>query len=182
MKFSKEQQTVIDEYVDLRKKVLEATSILHEKHQKHTQCSKGCAECCIKFSVFPIELAYLLHHLKTDSILKAENNGQKCIFLKNNICSMYEYRPFICISHGLPILHVNEHSDDNELSFCPLNFSDVTDDYFDYSNILEFDRYNSQLFQLNHKFIELNTNEPFKENTLIEITKSNLEKLKTLNV
>jgi Fe-S-cluster containining protein len=89
------------------------------KKDTRTDCKKGCSYCCgLTVKVAVPELYLILEHL-LDTLSSAElselktnlrkniqlkqcrhNRNErimvKCTFLKNNSCSIYEYRPFSC--------------------------------------------------------------------------------------
>lgn len=99
-----------------------------QKYSNSMECKKGCSKCCqTDISVFEIE---------TDRIeewFHAQNSGEKarlletwkipnqesyCTFLYNDQCTIYEARPLICRTQGLPLFVASE----NALDYCPLNF------------------------------------------------------------
>jgi uncharacterized protein len=67
-------------------------------------CKNGCSACChYKINLSPIEVEYiekntLIH--RSINIAPGRNfHGEPCPFLKNNSCSIYEVRPFVCRKH-----------------------------------------------------------------------------------
>lgn len=143
---------------------------LHVIHQQHTMCKKGCSQCCMDFSVLPIEFYAILEAIKDNPPLRY-NKKEGCAFLVDNTCSIYEHRPSICRSHGLPILNMDETGEQMELSFCPLNFTKVDDNYFTLDNGFQQDVFNSKLYIANRKFIKEFKQGDFSENELIELQK-----------
>ena len=130
-------------------------AFLEDLHQKQMQCRNGCALCCIDFSVFPVEFYFILNELKKknfepESDVNVEN--EICAFLKNNSCTIYQQRPIMCRTHGLPILYANDNGE-WELSACELNFTEFDFNDFTMENTLPQDKYNSKLFLLNREFI-----------------------------
>lgn len=82
-------------------------------------CKKGCSFCCEKgdYPISEIELLYLMQgysSLSNDIKLLIQKNistlekGEKCPFLINKECSIYQYRPIICRVHGLAYLCHNK--------------------------------------------------------------------------
>ncbi len=68
---------------------------------KMTPCKKGCSDCCrIPVSISAIEIDYIksLTNLKPKKLIKSNKNtvSTPCPLLKNGVCSIYEYRPFVC--------------------------------------------------------------------------------------
>lgn len=118
----------------------------HEKHLKNMSCKLGCSKCCyVDISIFQVEAyiiinwLYLLDQEKKHKILeqlKASDNLEQqntkkskqkpCVFLHNDGCSIYEVRPAICRTQGLP-LQYKISSDKNQenlaVDVCPLNFT-----------------------------------------------------------
>jgi hypothetical protein len=98
-------------------------------------CRAGCSSCCVAFSVAPIEADRLraaltrlavaepaLRRRLRDQGTQAERRA--CALLVDDRCSVYDERPIICRSHGLP---VRATLDDGRVhtSVCPLNFVDT---------------------------------------------------------
>jgi Fe-S-cluster containining protein len=94
-----------------------------------------------------------------------------CIFLNNHKCTIYEARPIICRTHGLPLLFVGEQGN-WELSACELNFTTFNLERFNEENTFPQDKFNSKLFMLNKAFIK-----EFKD---VEYGEFDLIPLKTL--
>jgi hypothetical protein len=68
---------------------------------------------------------------------RAEIENGKCPFLKNEECLIYQARPVICRTHGLPLIPPGSNKPD----CCPLNFPDggllklKTSDFFDVARV-----------------------------------------------
>lgn len=107
-----------------------------ERSPDAMQCRSGCDRCChARLSVFAIEaerIALALAELAArDPALRARVRAQaddplhadRCALLVDGRCAVYDERPLLCRSHGLPT--VFEH-DDGTVSHacCPLNFVD----------------------------------------------------------
>lgn len=115
-----------------------------EKYQSHMRCGKGCSSCCQDgLTVFPIEAerifgwwigldASVRERIKAQwsDVLRPESTAQSCVFLSENQCTIYESRPVVCRSQGLPLkISVEKQNDgvseiEMELSICDLNFID----------------------------------------------------------
>ncbi len=142
---------------------------LHEEHKAHTQCRKGCSACCMNFSVLPIEFHSILAEIKKQGVPKMNETDEGCLFLVNNGCTIYEFRPSICRSHGLPILNMDSEGENWELSYCPLNFENADEEYFTLENGFHQDLYNSKLYLANREFISNFQKISYKEDELVDL-------------
>ncbi len=143
---------------------------LSKIHSDHLQCKKGCDLCCMDYKIFPVEFYSILKKLKSTSISlrRSKKAVNSCVFLKDHACTIYEHRPIICRTHGLPLIYMN---DDNvwELSNCELNFRDFDFEQFTFDNTFPQDKFNSKLFMLNKEFISGFDEEDFNETDLIPL-------------
>jgi hypothetical protein len=141
---------------------------LEELHSKLMVCRRGCTSCCMDFSIFPVEFFSIAEELKGKEIkFNSKAKEGECPMLVEGSCSIYPSRPFICRSHGLPLLSMGD--DGWELSHCELNFTSDTPD-FDETNSLLHDRFNSRLFMLNREFIMTFTGKTYMEYDLIPLS------------
>lgn len=166
LKFANKYQKIINEIENLS---IQLTS----EHAIHLQCKKGCDLCCMDYSIFFVEFYIILNRLKQNEFqpkIKEKNDEVNCIFLKNHSCTIYENRPVICRTHGLPLLYMNEH-DEWELSNCELNFTEYDFENFNAENTFPMDEFNSKLFVLNKKFIAQFEENKYDESDLIPLKK-----------
>lgn len=117
----------------------------HMRYAAQMKCARGCAKCCrVELHVFPVEAESILRWWKGRSSAQRNELAQlwregqggaceqpKCVFLVNENCTVYESRPIICRSQGLPLkvkslIDSDSESEKIELSLCELNF--VEDD------------------------------------------------------
>ena len=160
-----------EKYKLLLRQINKHSASLEEVHRKHMKCKNGCSLCCIDFSVFPVEFYFILNELRNEDTKheKGENlNTEVCAFLRNNSCTIYQQRPIMCRTHGLPLLYAND-SGDYELSACELNFTDFDFEDFTMENTMPQDKYNSQLFVLNRDFVSEFTDKKYSEMDLIPL-------------
>ena len=148
-----------EDYQKLRSAIDLHVQQLEEKHSKNMACKKGCDMCCLNFDVFPIEFDAIKKQVTEQypETLHQElplDIGEKCLFLVDHQCAIYQARPIICRTHGYPLLYMNDSGDQWELSHCELNFNAVEEDYFHEENTYPQDTYNSQLFMLNKTYIK----------------------------
>lgn len=162
-------------YNDLIAKVEIFAHSIHEKFPAGINCSKGCSECCSLEEVLPIEAYAILAPIMQDKIDKnhlpeiADYEEGKCVFLKNDGCSIYDARPISCRAMGYPS-KTGDH-----VGNCRLNFKDKPD--FDEENILDMDNIDASLDSINMLFCEETEEGVFGEGkvslrTLLESIKS----------
>lgn len=159
----------IEQYLELRDRVDEQCEALHKLHQDKMKCNKGCDQCCMSFDIFPVEFFAIKQQLENATMAlpnKQPLNGEDCLFLQEGACSIYEARPIICRTHGLPFLYVGEE-ENWELSHCPLNFEEQEPEFFHTENTFAQDRCNSELFMINKAFLEANPQLEYKEFDLL---------------
>lgn len=162
-------------YLDLRSEIEVQTDALWNQHHQNMSCKKGCDQCCLNFSVFPIEFDAIQQQVQQEypEVLNRslpEPSDDKCVFLSDHQCTIYNARPIICRTHGFPLLYMNEDGDQWELSHCELNFTNVEDNYFNEENTWPQDTINSKLFMLNKAYIENNPECEHKELDLIPLS------------
>lgn len=142
------------QYKQLTNTIDELTERLSTQHKNQMLCKKGCDLCCMDYDVFPIEYEAMKKALKNEKVDMQKSTDGSCIFLKDHACQIYEYRPIICRTHGLPLLFMN---DDNwELSACELNFTEFDVADFTPENTFPQDKFNSELFMINKSFVKKN--------------------------
>lgn len=127
--------------------------------KKGITCYEGCSHCCTNLTVFPVEFYAIKERLSQKEINDIRfDPDARCGFLKKDLCQIYPLRPVICRTHGLPIIFLNDDSNEPgyNLSFCERNFPDTPWDQleFDDQNTLNIDQLNTTLFQLNQQFIQ----------------------------
>ena len=162
-------------YRQLIEGVDDLTSQLNERYQSHLQCGAGCSGCCHHhLSVFAVEAAVLTEAIaalpeaqqtrirqQAIDVKEREAKGESvaCPLLLDNLCSVYEARPLICRTQGLPLLY---EADDGaqEIDFCPLNFAsdaaiaELQDEY-----LVPLDSLNLKLAIANVSYCQANGND-----------------------
>lgn len=152
---SSAEKTGLAPYYKLRTEIDSFCESLEKVHSKHLNCKKGCDLCCMAISVFPVEFYAIQAELDLESLsgLPVPKDEDQCRFLVDHSCTIYDSRPVICRTHGLPLLYMGMDSDEYELSLCELNFTEYDFEDFDEENTYPMDRINSQLYQINKKFV-----------------------------
>lgn len=122
---------------------------------KLTPCKKGCSSCCYyKVSISETEIAIIEKETgkkRNKSLKSAENyHGQPCPFLVNNVCSIYQFRPFMCRRHTtMTKTNFWCHPDrSNNERFELLGFSEIDKVYF----LIRDDVGNSQVVDIRQVF------------------------------
>jgi Fe-S-cluster containining protein len=163
-------EKIIQGFEHLRNEADNSCNELHFQHQQHTVCRHGCDQCCMNFNLLPVEFHAILNAVKGRKIdIQLTGNDEECPFLVEHSCQIYESRPLICRSHGLPILTMDEDGDDWELSFCPLNFTKADEEYFTNENCYPQDVFNSKLYLLNQEFINTYKDEKFGNTDMLDL-------------
>jgi Fe-S-cluster containining protein len=126
------------------------------KHQ--LACRKGCDLCCQhKFSVSAVEaynIAVAYRQLPSGTQQLIRKPKESCAFLIHGACTIYESRPVICRTFGLPSLHRNEKQE-GVISWCELNFTDTANDFeFDADGIIDIDTLNLKITGVNRLFLK----------------------------
>lgn len=121
-------------------------------------CSEGCSSCCTAITVFPVEAAAILEALENLPERKAEEirrhisehaDDERCPLLFHHRCLLYDARPIICRTHGLPITYFanGTHSSD----CCPLNLTDC--ESLSGTSVVDIDKLNHLLVAVNSLYL-----------------------------
>ncbi|MDA8428148.1 MAG: YkgJ family cysteine cluster protein [Geobacteraceae bacterium] len=122
-------------------------------------CSEGCSSCCTAITLFPVEAAALRAALEAlpqadrTAILRhvSEHAGEeRCPLLEDHRCLLYDARPIICRTHGLPILYAD--GSEQKADCCPLNLTE-SEQPVSGSAIIDLDRLNTLLVAVNALFL-----------------------------
>lgn len=130
------------------------------------KCGPGCSGCCTQFSVLPLEAA-IVSGITQSQRPAAGNDREKCLLLADDLCQIYEVRPVICRTQGLPLGYIDEEAGTIEVSACPLNFPD---DYpLGHDDLLFMDRINRRLAELNLDYCRAAGLDPEKRISLADL-------------
>ena len=145
-------------YRQLLEQVDKWTSEMNRRYQAHLACRKGCDMCCRrKFTVSAVEaysIATLFRQLPSTLKRAVRKRKSSCTFLVEGECSVYDSRPVICRTYGLPSLHRNDQGE-GEISWCELNFTNVANDFaFQADGIIDIDTLNVKLDGVNKLFLK----------------------------
>jgi uncharacterized protein len=103
--------------VDVRAKALA------EHHRERLVCRRGCFGCCVDdITVFEVEAARIRDAAAT---LLAEGTPHpvgQCAFLgSEGECRIYDVRPYVCRTQGLPLRWIDDEAEAEYRDICPLN-------------------------------------------------------------
>ncbi len=86
------------------------TRQLEKVHSDRLHCQKGCHACCTDhLEVFGIEAAYIQAECNTFLTSQLPHPKGKCAFLDAaGACRIYNHRPFVCRTHGLPLRWIED--------------------------------------------------------------------------
>ena len=130
-----------------------------EEFASHISCRAGCDACCRHLSIFAVEAAALREALGRlpgkDAAVVREKAGQAdphapCPLLHDGLCLIYEARPVICRTHGLPLLLQQEG--ESRVDFCPENFKDIPS--IPGSAVIDLERLNTMLAAINSLYLQ----------------------------
>ena len=138
----------------------------------HLACRKGCDECCRHLSLFHVEGAALAEALGNRPAAQAASIRRRarqssvdgpCPLLDDGACLLYEARPIICRTHGLPLLI--RLDGEQQVDCCPKNFRGV--DSLPTPALINLEVLNATLATINALFVaEAFAGEPPREERL----------------
>jgi Fe-S-cluster containining protein len=121
-------------------------------------CSAGCSSCCTSITVFPVEASALRVALKSLPDRQAEEilrhvlehaEGERCPLLLHHRCLLYEARPIICRTHGLPIVYTTDGRPSSDC--CPHNLTGT--ESLPGSSVIDLDKLNTLLVAVNSIYL-----------------------------
>lgn len=149
---------VLDNYKLLVARVDALCSDIAGNLAEHITCSAGCSSCCTSITVFPVEAAAMCEKLQSLPEQEAREilqhvlehaDGERCPLLLNQRCLLYEARPIICRTHGLPIIYTSNNERNSDC--CPLNLTEA--ESISGSNIVDLDKLNTLLVAINSTYL-----------------------------
>lgn len=148
----------LENYLALLSRVDELCGHTAERFKTQISCRPGCDACCRHLSIFAVEAAALKQALgalaEPDASLiraAAESTGPEapCPLLHGRLCLLYQARPIICRTHGLPLLVSRDG--ESGVDFCPENFRGLSS--IPGSAVIDLDRLNSALAAINALYL-----------------------------
>ena len=134
-------------------------------------CGRGCSACCVGgLSAGPLEAFRLREALRDldegarkrlrQRSAEVQAGDEACVFLVDDACLVYDARPMVCRTQGLPLIYAQGTlgdassavlGDGRELTWCPLNYEDAPPSP---AEMLDAQRLDEAMVQLNHVFAE----------------------------
>ncbi len=146
--------SILENYTQLTARVDALCADIAAALGEQITCSAGCSSCCTAITVFPVEAAAMreaLEKLPQQQIEEIRRqvaqhaDGERCPLLREDRCLLYEARPIICRTHGLPIIYTTDGTRSSDC--CPRNMSDA--DAVSGSNVVDLDTLNTLLVAVN---------------------------------
>lgn len=151
-------ERLLHNYRLLVRKVDQFCRQAEQNHAALLACRPGCDECCRHLSLFPVEAFALAAALRqapahvAESLRRQASTATRdgsCPLLLDGLCGLYEARPLICRTHGLPVM--TSVSGDRRVDCCPHNFVGMKTLPGD--SVLDLDRLNELLVAINAVFV-----------------------------
>jgi hypothetical protein len=99
---------------------------LAARHAARLKCARGCSSCCVDgITVFEVEAARIRGNHADLLASESPHPEGACAFLDDEgACRIYEDRPYVCRTQGLPLRWIDELEDGSPAELrdiCPLN-------------------------------------------------------------
>jgi len=116
----------MNELLQLHRDVDEAAGDLARRHAARLECGRGCDTCCVDgISVFEVEATRIRRQHEALLATARPHAAGACAFLDHEgACRIYEDRPYVCRTQGLPLRWFDEAEDGATVELrdiCPLN-------------------------------------------------------------
>jgi uncharacterized protein len=123
----------VTKFEELAKKVDSFFARVSVRHGTDMQCATGCSDCChVRLTITAVEAAAIRAHVTTWPTERRRNladagPADRCAALDPaGRCKIYEARPLVCRSHGVPIRM--RRADLPVIQACHRNFRHTTPD------------------------------------------------------
>jgi Fe-S-cluster containining protein len=155
---------ILDNYAQLISRIDALCSAIAAPLGDQITCSAGCSSCCTSITVFPVEAAAMRERLKKLPALRADEilrhvtehaAGERCPLLSHNHCLLYETRPIICRTHGLPIIYTADGHRNSDC--CPHNLTAT--ESLSGANVIDLDKLNTLLVAVNSLYLSQSESE-----------------------
>lgn len=152
-------------YLSLLRRVDQLCGKITTEFAEEIVCRAGCSGCCRHLALFPVEAVNLARAVgslpaEVKSLLAGRlewPESGSCPLLQEERCLVYEDRPVICRTHGLPLLAAVDGLE--TIDCCPENFR--TAESLPGSAVINLEILNSTLVAINAMFSGQNDDERF---------------------
>ena len=139
------------QYLSLLARIDDFCMRLLQMHGRHISCSPGCCACCNQIlNLLPVEFYYLQTAAEAAALQEPVHAEGDCPLLHEGTCLLYEHRPVICRTHGMPL--VVEENGLRRVDCCPENFKDGALNTLSGDSLLHLERVNLLLVSINRIF------------------------------
>lgn len=148
----------LDNYKQLTAKIDALCREIESALGEQFTCSEGCSSCCTTITLFPVEAAALRDALDTLPGQEAEfirqhvaqhASGERCPLLSHHHCLLYNARPIICRTHGLPVIYTEDQQHKSDC--CPYNMTET--ETICGTNVVDLDKLNALLVAVNALYL-----------------------------
>jgi Fe-S-cluster containining protein len=118
-----ERDRAFVELIRLHRDVDREVAALEELHRDRLVCKRGCHDCCVDaLTVFDVE-AERIRREHPDLLRDSRPHAPgACAFLDSaGACRVYDERPYVCRTQGLPLRWIDEEAAVEMRDICPLN-------------------------------------------------------------
>lgn len=149
---------VLENYVQLTTRIDALCNVITATLGEQITCSAGCSSCCTSITVFPVEAAAMRKALENLPDQQADEirrhvsehaDDERCPLLLHHRCLLYDDRPIICRTHGLPIIYTEEG--EHKSDCCPHNLIDT--ESIPGSSVVDLDKLNMLLVAVNSIYL-----------------------------
>lgn len=124
---------------------------LKDRYGSQIACGPGCAGCCGQvLELLPVEFYHLQAAAGRMALSGPAPSAGACPVLHDGLCRLYDCRPVICRTHGMPLLL--EEGGRQRVDCCPENFTGLALDRLPGDSLLHLERVNLLLVSINHVF------------------------------
>ncbi|MGC9042504.1 MAG: YkgJ family cysteine cluster protein [Myxococcota bacterium] len=141
------------EYQKIRDETLRFYRTFKENY-RNFMCQKGCTDCCESFSILPVEFYWIREMRRDENPINQGKNSTKCKFLINGLCQIYNLRPIMCITQGLPLLIGGEEGQSKEIIICRKNKNIIPKNRNNRYKLFEYDILIGKMIVLNELFCQ----------------------------
>lgn len=154
--------TPLENYKRLLGKIDTKFADIVSRQGVHMRCASGCSTCCMRgLTVAAVEAAHIRARLAEDQAMRervqtaaGQGGPMGCEFLdKQGACTIYDVRPVVCRSHGVPLTVKLDTDADAWRQYCPLNFEGIDVESLPELDTMNLDTLNTLLSLINRQLV-----------------------------